>query len=124
MGQVWDDRSGEWVDESAPWVPVESQPVTAPDERGDPMGFEPGELVGGLGFYPSGEADEAFKARTRVGEDRSQDSGQARMRQAMSAARAALTAYEDAPDAQLRALRAAALALTVGQLLDEMGVRS
>jgi hypothetical protein len=125
-GHVWDEVLGGWVPEVAPYVGAPSDYSLADvvsEARRDFTREILSEEEFGRGGFSVGTVDDAFLARVRDGEDRSTDTGQAATQAAFAAVRAALTAYQDAPNAPLRADQAAALAMRVENLLDVLGVQ-
>lgn len=144
-GHVWDEVLGAWVPEVAPYqgapsdysiAAVVSEHMGAPsigyplsdliDEEAASRRDFTREILSSAEFAAGGfsvnKPDAAFMARVQAGEDRSTDTGQAATQAAFSALRAALTAYQDAPDPALRADQARALAMRVEDLFDALGM--
>lgn len=121
MSDVYDESTGTWKPESAPYVPAVGEPVTDPIL--DLLAEETERRQGGFYVGRPDHLDPEFTARTRRGEDRSAEAVEAELVNLLPLVVGALTAYEDAATAPERADCAQALALRVDALMRTLGVR-
>lgn len=113
LGEVYDEAAGKWRRESAPFIPAAEY---VRDPVLDLLSAQ--ELADG-GF----SVGRSLAVPVVSGEDRSEDAQQRIMQTMMPTLRAALVAYEDAPEGFLRGEAARALAAAVDTFLTAMGAQ-
>lgn len=120
MSDVYDESTGRWVPESAPFVPAVGEPCTP---VADLLSTDEERRQGGFYVGRPDYLDDAFTSRTRRNEDRSAEAVEEELIKLIPLVLGALTAFENAATAPERADCAEALALRVDALMRTMGVR-